>query len=132
MSVGLEHPVALDAAIELGPDPELVGQAHLVPAGDPARGHPRVEQLVGPFEEQVERFGGMALLERAVGQLGEIPGRGRRLERVAQAQPGVADADLGDDLERPAVRQLDAQLGERLDAAAEPRGRAGGHPWRSP
>ena len=95
MSVGLEHPVALDAAIELGPDPELVGQAHLEPAGDPARGHPGVEQLVGALEEQVERSAAMALLERAVGQLGEVPGRGRRLERVAQAQPGVADARPG-------------------------------------
>ena len=35
--VGLEEPVALDAAIDLGPDAELVGEVHLEPAGDPAR-----------------------------------------------------------------------------------------------
>ena len=46
--VGLEHPVALGAAVDLRPHAQLVGQVHLVPAGDPAGRHPGVEQLVGP------------------------------------------------------------------------------------
>ena len=33
-AVDLEGPVALDAAVDLGPDAELVGEVHLVPAGD--------------------------------------------------------------------------------------------------
>ena len=44
-------------------------------------------------------------------------------ERVAQVEPGVPDADLGHDIERPAARQPDGQLRERLEAAAQPRGR---------
>ena len=39
--VRLEHPVALDAAIDLGPRAELVEQVHLVPARDPAGRHAR-------------------------------------------------------------------------------------------
>ena len=102
----------------------VVGQAHLVPARDPAWRHPGVEQLVGAAEEEVERLGRVALLERPVGQLGQVPGGRRRLERIAQAQPGMADADLGDHVECPPVGQLDAQLGERLDTPAEARGRS--------
>ena len=82
--VRLEHPVALDAAVDLGALAELVEQVHLVPARDAAGRHPGVEQLVGPPQERVQRLGGVALLERAVGQLGEIPGGGGRFERIAQ------------------------------------------------
>ena len=121
--VGLEDPVALDAAVDLGPLAELVEQVHLVPAGDAARRHAGVEQLVGAPEQRVERLGRVALLERAVGELGEVPGGRRRLERVAQVEPGMADADLGDDVERPAAGEADGELGERLEAAAEARGR---------
>ena len=121
--VRLEHAVALDAAVDLGSLAELVEQVHLVPAGDPAGRHPGVEQLVRPAQQRVERLGRVALLERAVGELGEVPGGGRRFERVAQVEPGVTDADLGDDVERPPARQRDGQLGERLEAATEPRGR---------
>ena len=121
--VGLEDPVAFDAAVDLGPLPELVEQVHLVPARDPPRRHPGVEQLVGAPQERVERLGGVALLERAVRELGEVPGRRGRFERVAQVEPGVLDADLGDDVEGPAARERHGQLGERLEAAAEARGR---------
>ena len=121
--VGLEDPVALDAAIDLGALPELVEQVHLVPAGDPARRHPGVEQLVRAAEQRVERLGRVALLERPVGQLGEVPRRRRRFERIAQVEPGVTHADLGHHVEGPAARQGHGQLGERLEAAAEPRGR---------
>ena len=55
--VGLEHPVAFDAAIHLGSLAELIEQVHLVPAGDAAGRHPRVQQLVGPLQERVQRFG---------------------------------------------------------------------------
>ena len=130
--VGLEHPVALDAAVDLGADAELVEQVHLVPARHATRRHPGVEQLVGASQQRVQRFGGVALLEAPVGELGEIPGGRRALEVVAEAQPGVADADLGDDVERPAAGERDGQLGERLEAAAQPRRRSGGRPWRSP
>ena len=121
--VRLEHAVAFDAAIDLGADAELVEQVHLVPAGDAARRHAGVEQLVGAPQERVERFGGVALLEAAVGELGEIPGRRGTLQGVAQGQPGVPDADLGDDVERPAAGEPDGQLRERLEAAAEARRR---------
>ena len=97
---------------------------HLVPAGDAARGHPGVEQLVGAAQQRVDCGSRrVALLERAVGELGEVPGGGRALERIAERQPGMTDADLGDDVERPAAREGDRELGERLEAAAEPRGR---------
>src|SRR4029079_19522422 len=35
---GLKNPIALDAAVDLRADAELIGEMHLVPAGDPARG----------------------------------------------------------------------------------------------
>ena len=76
--VGLEHPVALDAAVDLGALAELVEQVHLVPARDAPGRHPGVEQLVGAAQQRVQRLGGVALLERAVGQLGEVPGGGGR------------------------------------------------------
>ena len=121
--VRLEHPVAFDAAVHLGPLAELVEQVHLVPARHPPGCHLRVEQLVGAAEERVQRLGGVALLERAVGQLGEVPGGRGGLERIAQGEPGVPDADLGDHVERPAARERHGQLGERLEAPTEPRGR---------
>ena len=121
--LGLQDPVAFDAAIDLGALAELVEQVHLVPARDPTRRHPGVEQLVGPAQQRVERLGSVALLERTIGQLGEVPGGGRRFERIAQVQPGVTDAHLGDDVEGPPASQGDRQLGERLQAAAEARGR---------
>ena len=102
-AVRLEHPVALDAAVHLGSHAQLVEQVHLVPAGDAARRHAGVEQLVGPPQQRVQRLGRVALLERAVGELGEVPGRRRGLEVVAQVQPGVPDADLGHHVERPAA-----------------------------
>ena len=119
----LEHAVALDAAIDLGAHAELVEQVHLVPARDPTGRHARIEQLVGAAQERVQRFGGVALLETAVRELGEIPGGGGTLQGVAQVQPGVPDADLGDDLERAAASERHGQLRERLQAATEPRGR---------
>ena len=93
--VGFQHPVAFDAAIDLGSLAELVEQVHLEPAGDAARVHSGVEQLVGPAQQRVDRLGRMPFLERPVGQLGQVPrGRGR-LERVAEVQPGVSDARPG-------------------------------------
>ena len=65
----------------------------------------------------------MALLEAPVRQLGEVPGGRGALEAVAQAQPGVADADLGHDVEGAAAGEHDVQLRERLEAAAEARRR---------
>jgi hypothetical protein len=121
-AVGLEHAVAFDAAVHLGAHAELVEQVHLVPARDAPGCHPRVEQLVGPPQQRVERFGSVTLLERAVGKFGEVPGRRRGFEVVAQVQPGVANAHLGHHVERPAAGQGDLQLGERLEAAADPRG----------
>ena len=122
--VRLEDPVAFDAAVHLRPLAELVEEVHLVPARDPSGRHLRVEQLVRPAEQGVQRLGGVALLERPVGELGEVPGRRRRFERVAQVEPGVSDPDLGHDVERPAAGQADVELRERLEAAAEPRRRA--------
>ena len=84
---------------------------------------PDVEQLVRAAQEQVQRLGRVALLERAVGELGDVPRRRRALERIAQVQPGVPDAHLGDDVECPAAGEGDGQLGERLQAAAEARRR---------
>ena len=120
---GLEHPVAFDAAVDLGALPELVGEVHLVPAGDAARGHAGVEQLVGPVQQRVQRLGGVTLLERPVGQLGDVPGGRGALEAVAQREPRVSDVDLGDDVEGPATGERDAQLGERLQRAADARRR---------
>ena len=96
---------------------------HLVPARHTPGRHLGIEQLVRPAEERVERLGGVTLLERAIGQLGEVPGGRRRFERVAEPQPGVPDADLGDDVEGPAARQRHGQLGERLETPAEARRR---------
>ena len=80
----LEHPVALDAPVHLGPLAELVGEVHLVPAGDPPGRHAGVEQLVGAAQEGVQRLRRVPLLERPVRELGEIP-RGRRaLEAVPE------------------------------------------------
>jgi hypothetical protein len=62
----------------------------------------------------------VALLERPVRELGQIPGGRGRFERVAQAQPGVPDADLGHDVERAATGERDRQFGEGLQAAPEP------------
>ncbi len=97
---------------------------HLVPARDPTGRHARVQQLVGAAQEGVQRFGGVAFLEAAVRELGEIPGGGGTLQGVAQVQPGVPDADLGDDLERAAAGERHGQLREGLQAATEPRRRA--------
>src|SRR5258706_9963786 len=44
--VGLEHPIALDAPIDLGTLAQLIEQVHLEPARDAARIHLGVEQLV--------------------------------------------------------------------------------------
>src|SRR3954452_8634736 len=120
----LEDPVAFDAAIDLRALTELVEQVHLVPARDAAGSHLRVEQLVGTTEEQIERLGGVTFLERPIGQLGEIPGGRGRFERVPEAEPGMTDADLGDDVERAAAREDEVELGERLETAAKARGRA--------
>ena len=82
--VRLEHAVALDAPIDLRAHAELVEQVHLEPARHPPGRHPLIEQLVGPSEERVQRFGGVALLEAPIGELGQVPrGRGA-LELVAQ------------------------------------------------
>ena len=64
----LEHPVALDTPVHLGPLPELVREVHLVPAGDAAGGHAGVQQLVGAVQEGVQRLV-VALLQPAVGEL---------------------------------------------------------------
>ena len=69
---------------------ELIEQMHLVPARDPARRHAGVEQLVGPLEQGVQRLGGVPLLEGAVGQLGEVPGR-RGGSRASRAGPARRD-----------------------------------------
>ena len=124
--------VALDAAVDLGPHAELVGEVHLEPAGDAAGRHPGVEQLVAALEQRVDRLGGVALLERPVGELGEVPGGRRALERVAQVQPGVADGDLGDDVEGPAARQQRRSARRTAPASRRSATSGGGCPWRSP
>ena len=121
--VDLEDAIAFHASVDLGPDAELVCEMHLEPAGDAARGHPDVEQLVGAPEQRVHRLGGRALLQGPIGELREVPGSGRAFQGVAEVQPGMADADLGHDLERPAPGEQDIELGERLEAAADPRRR---------
>ena len=73
--LGLEDPVALDTPVHLGPHPEIVEQVHLVPARDPTRHHPRVEQFIRPAQELVQGFGCVTLLERAVGQLRDAAGQ---------------------------------------------------------
>ena len=122
--VRVQHPVTFDAAIDLGPHAQLVEQVHLVPARDATRRHRGVEQLVCPAKERVQRLRGMALLEAAIGELGEVPGRRRGLERIAQVQPGMLDADLGHDVEGAATSERDGELGEWFEAAADPRRRA--------
>ena len=77
--LGLEHAVTLDASIDFGTHSQLVEQVHLVPARDPAGGHARIQQFVGAAQERVQRFGGVALLETTVRELGEIPGGGGTL-----------------------------------------------------
>ena len=130
--VGLEHAIAFDAAVDLGTLSELVEEVHLEPAGDAARRHPGVEQLVPTAQQGIDRLRGVALLERTVGQLGEVPGGGRGLERIAELQPGVPDAHLRDHVERPPSGERHGQLGERLEAPADPRRRPadplGDHP----
>ena len=93
--VGLQQPVALDAAVHLGADAQLVAQPHLEPAGDAARGHPGVEQLVGAAQEEVERLGRVALLERAVDELRAVPGRRRHLEAILAAPARRAASSPG-------------------------------------
>ena len=107
-----------------GRTPSSSSEVHLVPARDAPGRHPGVEQLVGPAQQRVQRLGGVALLERAVGELGEVPGR-RGDSRASRAGPSQAcpTLHLGDDVERPAAGERDGQLGERLEAAAEARRR---------
>ena len=79
---GLEEPVALRAAVDLGTDAQLVAQAHLEPArGAPGR-HAGVEQLVDAAQEEVERLGGVTLLQRPIDELRAVPGRRGHLEVV--------------------------------------------------
>jgi len=82
------------------------------------------------FEESSSYFGSSLGSNRydfwrvALGELREVPGGRRSLERVPKSQPGMADADLGHDLERPTPCEHDLELGKRLEAAADPRGGA--------
>ena len=83
--------------------------------------HAGVEQLVGPLQQRVDRLGGVALLERAVGELREVPG-GRRRSRgsragCSQAWPTLTWVTTSN--VRPRARS-DVQLRERLEAAADP------------
>ena len=115
----LEHAVALHAAIELRPHAQRIRQPAFVPAGHPTGGHAVVEQLAGASQQAVDGVGAGALLDGAVGQLAEVPGRGGGLEAVAQAKPGVSDAHLGDDVEVAPAGEHQVKLGEGLDAAAD-------------
>jgi len=93
---------------------------HLEPARDARRGHPRIEDLVGALQQHVDRFRAVPLLQGPVGELGQV-GRGpERHEIVAQPEPWMDDRHLGQDVERPAVRKDELQLGERFDAPADP------------
>ena len=117
--IRLEHPAALDAAVELGPHPELIGEVELEPAGDPAGRHTGLEQLVGASQEQVERLGRVALLEAPVGELGEVPRR-RRDSRESRSRSHARSTRPGHDVERPAAGEGEMELGEGLEAAPEP------------
>jgi len=120
----LEHAMTLDAAIQLGTDPERIGQAHLEPARHTPRLHAIVEQLAGAAQQAVDRVGAAALLDGTIGELAEVPGRGRGLEPVAQAQPGVSHPDLRDDIEVAAAREDYVELREGFDAATDAAPRA--------
>ena len=119
--VGLEDAVALHATIDLGAHPELVEQMHLEPARHAARGHSRIEQLVRPPQERVQRFGGMTLLEAPIRELGQVP-RGRcAFEVVPQMEPGVPDTDLRHHVERAPPCERHGELREWLETAADTR-----------
>jgi hypothetical protein len=60
--VGLERAIALDAALDLGPHAQRVGQAELEPACDPTRRHAIVEQLIGIRCPSTIRQPGMSVL----------------------------------------------------------------------
>ena len=115
----LEHAVALDAPVNLGPLAQLVGQVDLVPARHAAGGHARVQQLVGAAEERIQGLCLVALLQAPVRQLRDVPRGGRALEVVAEPQPRMADADLRDDVERAAPGERHVELRERLEGATE-------------
>ena len=117
--VDLQGPVALHAAIELRPHAQRVGQAGFEPAGHAPRRHAVVEQLAGTSQQAVDGVSAGPLLDGAVGQLAEVPGRGRRLQPVAQAQPGVGHVHGGDDVQVPTARQDQVELGEGLHAATD-------------
>ena len=116
----LEATIALHAAVELRAHAQGVAEAALEPARHAARGHAVVQQLAGSPQQAVDRVGPGTLLHGPVGQLAEVPGRGGRLELVAQAQPGVGHVDGGDDVEVAPTRQHEVQLGEGLHAATDP------------
>ena len=121
--VRLERAVALDAAIDLGTHSQGVGKPELVPARHSARRHAVVEQLVGALQQRVDRVGESAFLDGTLGELGQVPSRGRRLEPVTQFEPGMADAGRGDDVESSGAGEHQLQLGERLDRTPQPAAR---------
>ena len=82
--VGLEHPITLDAALDLGAHAKRIGQAELEPARDTGGRHTVVEQLVGAAQQRIDGIGVRALLDGTLGQLGQVPRGGSRLKPVAQ------------------------------------------------
>ena len=82
------------------------------------------EEVAAQIEAAPGRFRGLASADLrdpmgAVRELRKVPGRGRALEPVAEAQPGVADVDLGHDVEGPPAREDDAELRRLLALGAE-------------
>ena len=88
----------------------------------PWSAHAALWDKLGEYADHVRYrlgLGGVPLFEGAVGQLRDVRGRPERHEVVPQVQPRMDDLDLGHDLERPALRQGQSKLRERLEAAAD-------------
>ena len=133
VALRLDLGAALQAARQLGPEAHRVEQVQLEPARDHLARHlgrRRVEprERLGQQPEGLVRVG--RSLAEAIRQLDDVPGRGGRVQVVAQAQVRVLQRRRGDDVEGAADGQHQLHVAERLEAAADPRARCAGRPWR--
>ena len=86
----------------------------------PGHGHAGVEQLIGPTEKVVDGRRAVSLLQGAVCQLGQVPGRGRGMEVGPEAQVGVQQLRLGHHVERAAHGQDEVHRAQWLQSPADP------------
>ena len=115
----VEDSVAFDAALDFRSHAQRIGKSELVPARHSPGCHAIVQQLVGALQQRVDRVGKGTFLDGALGELGQVPGRGGRFEALAQVQPGMPDAGRRDDVEGSRAGEHELELSEGLDGAAQ-------------